>query len=99
MADFIDRASIQAEAAAYGELMHDRAERPAYHAFMAGAAEYAELIDAEVTESEVEAAARKIFEYDAPSHEPDEWSGLSEPLKSDYRGTARAALEAARKVK
>lgn len=53
----------------------------------------------EVTEAEVEAAARKIFEYDAPSHEPDEWSGLSEPLKSDYRGTARAALEAARKVK
>lgn len=53
----------------------------------------------EVTDAEVEAAARKIFEYDAPSHEPDEWSGLSEPLKSDYRGTALAALEAARKVK
>lgn len=36
---------------------------------------------------------------EATVDEPDEWSGLSEPLKSDYRGTALAALEAARKVK
>ena len=50
LSDFIDHASIQAEAAAYGELMHDRAERRAYHAFMAGAAAYAALLDAETTE-------------------------------------------------
>ena len=50
MSDFIDRAKLQAEAVAYGELMHDRAERRAYHAFMAGAAAYAALLDAETTE-------------------------------------------------
>ena len=50
LSDFIDRAKLQAEAVAYGELMHDRAERRAYHAFMAGAAAYAALLDAETTE-------------------------------------------------
>ena len=50
MSDFIDRAKLEAEAVAYGELMHDRAERRAYHAFMAGAAAYAALLDAETTE-------------------------------------------------
>ena len=50
MSDFIDRAKLQAEAVAYGELMHDRAERRAYHAFLAGAAAYAALLDAETTE-------------------------------------------------
>lgn len=50
----------------------------------------------EPTDAEVEAAARKVFEADAPSHEPHEWFEASEALRSDYRGTARAALSAAR---
>ena len=50
-------------------------------------------------DSEVEAAARKVFETDAPSHEPEEWFTVSPQLRNDYRATARAALLAAQEVR
>ena len=49
--------------------------------------------------AEVEAAARKVFETDAPSHEPEEWFTVSPQLRNDYRATARAALLAAQEVR
>lgn len=52
--------------------------------------------DREPSDAEVEAAARKVFETDAPSHEPEEWFTVSPQLRNDYRATARAALLAAR---
>lgn len=103
---FIEMVDDMREAVAFDVLTHPNGEASYPVSYLADSLE--KVIDStldgefeahEVTDAEVEAAARKVFEYDAPSHEPDEWSGLSEPLKFDYRGTARAALEAARKVK
>lgn len=57
------------------------------------------LATQEPTDAEVEAVARKVFETDAPSHEPHQWFEVSEYARSDYRATARAALTAARKAR
>jgi hypothetical protein len=48
-----------------------------------------------IPEEAIEKAARKIFEYDAPYHRPDEWEPLNKYAKFDYRNAARAVLEAA----
>lgn len=48
-----------------------------------------------IPEEAIEKAARKIFEYDAPSHLPEEWEPLNKYAKFDYREQARAALSAA----
>lgn len=55
--------------------------------------------DREPSDAEVEAAARKVFETDAPSHEPEEWFTVSPQMRNDYRATARAALLAAQEVR
>ena len=50
MTDFIDHAKLEAEADYYTSLMLGRDERIAHRAFLAGAAAYAALLDAETTE-------------------------------------------------
>jgi len=58
-----------------------------------------EQADREPSDAEVEAAARKVFETDAPSHEPEEWFTVSPQLRNDYRATARVALLAAKAMR